>query len=73
MGRFHKSEIIALLDEHPTHNLGESTSQDLTLGQIIEGDVLERLKGLRLGYGSSQGEPELLFLLLQQDGPNVDL
>ncbi len=59
MGRFHKSEIIALLDEHPTHNLGESTSQDLTLGQIIEGDVLERLKGLRLGYGSSQGEPEL--------------
>ncbi len=59
MGRFRKSEIIALLDEHPTHNLGESTSQDLSLGQVIDGDVLERLKGLRLGYGSSRGEPEL--------------
>ena len=59
MGRFRKSEIIALLDEHPEHNLGESTSQDLMLGQIFDGDVLERLKKLTLGYGPSQGEPDL--------------
>jgi aspartate/methionine/tyrosine aminotransferase len=59
MGRFRKNEIIALLDQRPEHNLGESTSQDLALGEIIDGDVLERLKSLRLGYGSSQGEPEL--------------
>ena len=72
MGRFRKNEIIALLDQHPTHNLGESTSQDLALGEIIDGAVLERLKGLRLGYGSSQGEPELRAHIAANLGVSAD-
>ena len=72
MGRFRKNDIIALLDEHPTHNLGESTSQDLTLGQVIDSEVLARLKDLRLGYGSSQGAPELRARIAANLGVSAD-
>ena len=59
MDRFAKNDIIALLDEHPRFNLGESTSRDLMLGELLDGGVMERLAGVRLGYGSSQGDDGL--------------
>ncbi len=59
MGRFQKNDIIDLLDQHPTYNMGESTSQDLILGEILDAGVLEKLAATRLSYGSSQGDADL--------------
>ena len=53
--RFPRNEIISLLDTHRTHNLGESTSQDLRLGELLDEATLAELAELRLGYGSSLG------------------
>ena len=59
MIKFPHNEIISLLDENLRFNLAESTAQDLTVGDILTDEVLERLRHLRLGYGSSQGSSEL--------------
>ena len=54
-GRFPANEIISLLDNFPVHNLGESTSQDLLLGELLDLIGPDELRGLRLGYVSAQG------------------
>ena len=50
MERFSKNDIIALLDDDPKFNLGESTSRDLMLGELLDADVIDRLGRIRLGY-----------------------
>jgi len=59
MTKFPHNDIISLLDENLRFNLAESTAQDLAVGDILTDEVVERLKQLRLGYGSSQGNSEL--------------
>src|SRR5215467_8409004 len=54
-GRFPYNEIISLLDVNRPFNLAESTSQDLTFGELLEFVGLERLRDLKLGYGTSAG------------------
>ena len=54
-GRFPRNEIISLLDVDRPFNLAESTSQDLTVGELLDLAGLERVRGLKLGYGSSAG------------------
>lgn len=54
-GRFPSNEIISLLDVNRTLNLAESTSQDLTLAEVLALPGLEHIQDLRLGYGSSAG------------------
>ena len=54
-GRFPYNEIISLLDVDRRFNLAESTSQDLTFGELLDLAGLDRLRGLKLGYGSSAG------------------
>ena len=54
-GRFPYNEIITLLDVDRPFNLGESTSQDLTVGELLDLAGLERIRGLKLGYGTSLG------------------
>ncbi len=58
-GRFPYNEIISLLDVNRPFNLAESTSQDLTLGELLDIAGAERLRELKLGYGKSAGTPEL--------------
>ncbi|HEY6509158.1 MAG TPA: pyridoxal phosphate-dependent aminotransferase, partial [Vicinamibacterales bacterium] len=58
-GRFPANDIIGLLDNFPRHNLGESTSQDLMLGELLDLVGLDRLRHLRLGYVSAAGTAEL--------------
>lgn len=58
-GRFPYNEIISLLDVNRPFNLAESTSQDLTLGELLDIAGLDRLRGLKLGYGKSAGAVEL--------------
>ncbi|MEL6329804.1 MAG: pyridoxal phosphate-dependent aminotransferase [Planctomycetota bacterium] len=57
--RFRPSEILSLLDHHPTHNLGESTSFDLTYADLLDDATLARLRETPVAYGSSLGLPEL--------------
>ena len=58
-GRFPYNEIISLLDVNRHFNLAESTSQDLTVGDVLELAGLETLRGLTLGYGRSAGSAQL--------------
>jgi aspartate/methionine/tyrosine aminotransferase len=58
-GRFPYNEIISLLDVNRPFNLAESTSQDLTLGELLDLPGLENIRDLKLGYGRSTGSPAL--------------
>jgi aspartate/methionine/tyrosine aminotransferase len=58
-GRFPYNEIISLLDLNRQFNLAESTSQDLTFGQLLDLAGLESLRNLKLGYGKSAGSDAL--------------
>ncbi|MBB1632388.1 pyridoxal phosphate-dependent aminotransferase [Cupriavidus sp. UME77] len=54
-GRFPYNEIISLLDVNRPFNLAESTSQDLTFGEVLDLAGLEDIRSLKLGYGKSAG------------------
>jgi aspartate/methionine/tyrosine aminotransferase len=54
-GRFPYNEIISLLEVNRPFNLAESTSQDLTFGELLDMAGLEGIRDLRLGYGTSAG------------------
>ena len=58
-GRFPYNEIISLLDVNRPFNLAESTSQDLTFGEVLDLAGLERIRDLKLGYGKSAGDAAL--------------
>ncbi len=64
-GRFPYNEIISLLDVDRPFNLAESTSQDLTVGELLDLAGLERIRGLKLGYGQSAGALELREAIAQ--------
>jgi aspartate/methionine/tyrosine aminotransferase len=54
-GRFPYSEIISLLDVNRPFNLAESTSQDLTVGELLDIAGIDAIRSLKLGYGTSSG------------------
>ena len=59
-GRFPYNEIISLLDVNRPFNLAESTSQDLTFGELLDlAGGLESVRDLKLGYGASTGAAAL--------------
>jgi aspartate/methionine/tyrosine aminotransferase len=58
-GRFPYNDIISLLDVNRPFNLAESTSQDLTLGELLDLVGLDQMRKLKLGYGSSLGSVDL--------------
>lgn len=71
-GRFPKNKIISLLDVNRRHNLAESTSVDLKLGELVDQSNLESLLELRLGYGSSKGNLSLRRLVADRVGIGPD-
>ena len=58
-GRFPANGIIDLLDNFPTHNLGESTSRDLLFGELLDLVGVENVRDLPLGYVSAAGSAGL--------------
>ncbi|WCM27332.1 pyridoxal phosphate-dependent aminotransferase [Sphingomonas sp. QA11] len=58
-GRFPYNEIITLLNVNRPHNLAESTSRDLTVGEVLDLAGLDRIRDLNLGYGKSAGALDL--------------
>jgi aspartate/methionine/tyrosine aminotransferase len=71
-GRFPRNEIISLLDNFPTHNLGESTSQDLTFGDVLDLIGIDALRHLRLGYGTAAGHAGLRAKVAELNGMHAD-
>lgn len=57
--RFPRNDLFSLLDTHPTYQLGESTTPDLTVGELLDGEALDRFKDVVIGYGPSLGTVEL--------------
>lgn len=58
-GRFPYNEIISLLDINRPFNLAESTSQDLTVGELLDLAGIENVRHLKLGYATSAGSVAL--------------
>jgi aspartate/methionine/tyrosine aminotransferase len=67
-GRFPYNGIISLLDVNRPFNLAESTSQDLTVGDVLDLVGLDTLRALKLGYGRSAGSTELREAIAQACG-----
>jgi aspartate/methionine/tyrosine aminotransferase len=67
-GRFPYNEIISLLDVDRPHNLAESTSQDLRVGELLDLVGLDRIRDLKLGYGKSAGAAELREAIAESCG-----
>ena len=72
VGRFPRNDIISLLDNYPTHNLGESTSQDLTFGDVLDLIGTDTLRNLRLGYGTAAGNALLRARVGELTGMQAD-
>lgn len=64
-GRFPYNEIISLLDVNRPFNLAESTSQDLTVGEVLDLAGLESIRALKLGYSKSTGADVLRDAIAQ--------
>jgi len=71
-GRFPYNEIISLLDVNRPFNLAESTSQDLTVGDVLDLAGLDTLRCLKLGYGRSAGALDLREEIAKVCGVPVD-
>jgi aspartate/methionine/tyrosine aminotransferase len=74
MREFPASPITALIDQTPRYNLGESIGADLTVAEVIgasgiaEVHGVSGVSGVRLGYGTSAGDPELRGLIAARHG-----
>jgi Aminotransferase class I and II len=81
MRQFPASPITALIDEKPRYNLGESVGPDLTVADLLGpaglgpaglGPAtplsLADLAGVKLGYGTSAGRPDLRALVAGRHG-----
>jgi hypothetical protein len=62
MRQFPASPITALIDAKPRYNLGESMASDQTLADLLGPGGLAALAEVRLGYGTSAGDPALRAL-----------
>jgi aspartate/methionine/tyrosine aminotransferase len=71
-GRFPRNDIILLLDNYPIHNLGESTSQDLMFGDVVDLIGSEVLNEVRLGYGSAAGSAALRSRIAEVTGVTAE-
>ncbi|MGX7874644.1 pyridoxal phosphate-dependent aminotransferase [Mesorhizobium sp. ORM6] len=72
-GRFPYNEIISLLDVNRSFNLAESTSQDLTVGELLDLADIETIRDMKLGYGKSAGSIALREAIADACGVPVDL
>ncbi len=72
MAKFPANDIITLLDADLPLNLGESTSQDLVLGELMDEALLAEMRTLRLGYSSSRGRDDLRAAIAADAGVTAD-
>ena len=56
---FELERIQSLYENKVDYNLTETGLHPLTLKELLTGDEVEELTTLRLGYGQTDGSPEL--------------
>ncbi len=64
MARFSRNGMISLLGEAPRYDLGESYGPDLSIGELLDGDLSD-LAATSLGYGTPQGNLRLRQAIAQ--------
>ena len=69
MTQFPAAQMMGLVDRQVRYDLAESTSPALTVADLAEPG---ELTGLRLGYGTSQGDAELRSLIAAEAGVHPD-
>ena len=57
--RFPPNELFSLLDRNPTYQLGESTTPNLKLSDLLDEHALARLMSLDIAYGTPTGNADL--------------
>ena len=72
MRQFPASPITALIDEEPQYNLGESMGPELTIADLLDSAGPADLAGVKLGYGTSAGNPALRALVAARHGIPAD-
>lgn len=72
MARFGVAPMDSLVDRVVRFDLGESTCPPLRVGDLLEGDVVERLAELPIGYQTSRGDEELRSLIAGTVGVDRD-
>lgn len=71
--RFQHNEIMSLTEEVPRFDLAESVGPDLHLGELLEaGGNDGQLRQLALGYGTTQGDPELRHAIAGRHNVEAD-
>ena len=55
--------MSGLVDRPVRYDLAESTCPPLLLGELLSPEVITRLEELEMGYGTTQGDPELRALI----------
>jgi aspartate/methionine/tyrosine aminotransferase len=68
MRQFPASPITDLIDATPRYYLGESMARDQTVANLLGPGGLARLAEVKLGYGTSAGDPALRALLAARLG-----
>ncbi len=71
-GRFPYNDIITLLDVNRPYNLAESTSQDITLGELLDLVGLDEMRKVKLGYGTSLGSAPLREAIAEASNVSPD-
>jgi aspartate/methionine/tyrosine aminotransferase len=72
MRQFPASPITALIDDKPLYNLGESMGLDLTVAGLLGPQGVAGLADVKLGYGTSAGDPALRALVAARHGVPED-
>lgn len=70
--RFPRNDIISLLDTNPKFNMAESTPRCLSLAEILDKDLREKLSSVPLNYGTSQGSAAVRSLIASDAGVSSD-
>lgn len=68
MRQFPANPILALIDEDPLYNLGESFGPHLTVTDLLDSGGLARLGSISIGPGTSAGDPRLRVLVATRHG-----
>lgn len=70
--RFQPNDIMSLTEETPDFDLAESVGPDLIFDELASSENEDFGKTLKLGYGTTQGNPELRQAIAAANGVDAD-
>lgn len=70
--KFPPAPMADLVDRPVRYDLAESTSPPVRLGELLTAPVVDRLRELEIGYGTTHGDTELRALIAADTGIAAD-